>query len=97
MCGSENISGLSGFVTTTKHHDNDVTPLDVIHAPTRAKMLTHLKNARADIFNISEIAKHGLSQADMKSFFDQVVFQAVHPCVELRGGFDGVHVNIVTK
>lgn len=54
---------LGRLVAAAQHHDQGVAPLDVVHAPARAKVFPHLKEALAHRLHVPQIAELNLAQA----------------------------------
>ena len=60
MTNTYDLTGKVALVTADKHHNDRLATLDVVHAPTGAKVFAHLEHTFANRPHISQVAQLGL-------------------------------------
>ncbi len=83
-CGFFDVSGFTGPVFITKHHDQRLLPLQEVHPPTGA-----------DLLHVNEVTVLGLVQPSYQTEASGVILQASKPTLESRSEFDRVHTDTV--
>jgi hypothetical protein len=92
-----NVGGLRRLVAAAQHHDQHLSALHVIHAPTRPEMFAHFKHAFTDRPHVAQIAQRDLAQTNQQTPLHRPVFQPAEPAGEFGEGPDRVHETIVIE